>query len=1172
MALRVTVAGRVGVEAGGNAVALTGLGRLGRLTLAYLVCERHRPVSRDELADALWGEDLPRSWEQMLRALSAKMRVMLRDAGLDPAQALVTAFGAYQLHLPADAVVDVEDAAANRDAALAAMAAGDAGRSVELAGAAAAVAARQFAPGATGTWVERRQAELRELNLSALEIVARGAAALGRTADAVAAAEEAIALEPFRESAYLALIGAHAKAGNRGEALRAYERCRRVLAEELGVNPSPSTEVAYLELLQDPPPVDDQPVALPFPAPLGSAAGTSLWGREAELDRLAKAFESVATEGRQAVLLGGEAGMGKTALVAAAARQAHAQGARILYGRCDEDLELPYQPFAEALSHFVAHADLRELSDHVDAHGGDLARLAPDLTRRLPDVPPAPSTDPEADRYRLFDTVAALLADACKRAPVVLVLDDLHWATSGTLQLLRHVLRSMSSARLLMLATYRHTEVSDALADMLADLRRESGGMDRLKLEGLDTEAVTAFMESVQGLADEDDDARAQAEAVRVHTGGNPFFVGELLRHLAETGATYRRRGPWSYYASGDEVDVPAGVEEVVARRLRRLSEKANDAVVWASVIGVEFDLQLLERVVEGGDPLDAVEEAIRGHVVVEVSPSHYRFSHALVRDTVYSRLTATRRGRLHRRVGETLEASPGGRGRIDALAHHFAAAATAGCAAKAAEYALAVARQAIDEAAWEEAIAVLDRGIAAQESAGDSEPEHRCDLLLLLAETWTRFFNPARSAAVAGQALELARHVGSPERLGAATYWYVRGTLGTRGPDAQKAADAAVLVAREVYVTLGDDAPSWRARLLAYCPELREGRDRLTTRREALALARESGDINAIGVALSTIGGTLGPLRIREALDVAEEMVSGAPPGAWDGWRNGIGIRCRVRLTLGDRDGFEADVSACDRYGAERRFWFFRWNARYYMATLALLDGRFGEVEALAVAAARTAPEEFDMAREVLGRQRFRIRSEEGDDEQAVSEARALVESFAENPIHLSMLAAAQARIDPGRARGDLERFVDEGPSGPMPPERVPVTLAYRADVAGALGTSCPADPVYRDLLPYQGQVVIGGMGEGCQGAVDRFLGMLAGLAGRWDDAQGHFDSALAIEAGLRSPPLLARTQYWCGRFLMERGDAGAARASLSAALHTAERLSMRGLSRDTQALLAGT
>jgi DNA-binding SARP family transcriptional activator len=603
--LRVTLAGRVGVEVDGDVLPLTGLGRVGRLALAYLVCERHRPVSRDELADTLWAEDLPRSWEQMLRGLTSKLRGTLGEAGLDPAQALVTAFGAYQLRLPDDAVVDIEEATADRDAALVALVEENAGRSLELATAAVAVAGRQFVPGAVGIWIERRQAELRELHLSALEVASRAATALGRLADAVAAAEEAIAQEPFRESAYVALIGAHAAGGNRAEALRAYERCRRVLAEELGVNPSSPTEAAYLAVLQDDlAPTDRQAAALPLPAALGPDAGASLWGREAELDRLAQAFKRIETDGRQVVVLGGEAGIGKTALVAAAARQAHADGARVLYGRCDEDLELPYQPFAEALSHFVSHAEARELAAHVDAHGGDLARLAPELIRRLPDVTVRELTDPEADRYRLFDTVASMLADAAERAPGVLILDDLHWATSGTLQLLRHVLRSTAAASLLVLGTYRHTEVSDGLADTLADLRREAHGVDRLQLEGLDTHDVAAFMESIPGLA-RDDDPLTVAEAVRVHTGGNPFFVGELLRHLAETGATYRRQRPWSYYADGDDVGVPQGVQEVVARRLRRLSEMANRAIVWASVIGAEFDLGLLERVGDAGDPFD---------------------------------------------------------------------------------------------------------------------------------------------------------------------------------------------------------------------------------------------------------------------------------------------------------------------------------------------------------------------------------------------------------------------------------------------------------------------------------------------------------------------------------------------------------------------------------------
>ena len=712
MTLRVTVAGRVAIEANGVELALTGLGRAGRLMLALLACERHRPVSRDELADALWGEDLPRSWEQMLRGLVSKLRATLGDAGLDGGKALATAFGAYQLNLPSDTSVDVDEAAANRDSAAARLSAGDPQAALQLASAAADVACRPFVPGSTGPWVEGRHSELRELHLNSLELIARAATMLGRSSEAVAAAESAVALEPFRESTYLALIGAHAAAGNRAEALRAYERCRHVLAEELGVNPSPTTEAAYLALLRDDgPSPKDSFAPLPLPLALAPRAGAFLVGRERIASRLATALKRVQAEGRQAVLLAGEPGIGKTALVASAARDAHTQGARVLYGRCDEELDLPYQPFAEALAHFVAHAPVPELAAHVVRHGGEIARLAPDLLLRLPDTPRPAQSDPEADRYRLFDAVASLLAEAGGPNPAVVVLDDLHWATHATLQMLRHVLRSTGSAPLLILATFRHTEVSVPLADMLADLRRETFGIERFELEGLDTTSVEGFIAATEGL--DRQGGRPEAEAVRAHTAGNPFFVGELLRHMSETGASYRRQEPWTYYADTANVGVPRGVQEVVARRLRRLSGDANQIALWASVVGAEFDIEILERASGMTNALDALEEAVAGHLFAEVKPGRYRFSHAIVHDALYPRLSATRRSRLHRRVGDVLESTGASSDphHLALLAHHFAEAAAAGGAGKAAEYAMQAARQAIAEAAWEEAARVLQRG-----------------------------------------------------------------------------------------------------------------------------------------------------------------------------------------------------------------------------------------------------------------------------------------------------------------------------------------------------------------------------------------------------------------------------------------------------------------------------
>ncbi len=195
------------------------------------------------------GHDLPRSWEQLLRGIASKLRAALAAAGLHPAGSITTAFGAYQMRLPPDTTIDVEEALASFEAAERTLDAGDAERATEAASATVAIAALQFLPGSLGAWVERRQAELVELHLRGLEVLALAAEARRRWAEAVAAAEQAVAIEPYRESAHLRLMAAHAAADNRGEAPRAYERCRRRLADQLGVNPSAPTEAAYLALL-----------------------------------------------------------------------------------------------------------------------------------------------------------------------------------------------------------------------------------------------------------------------------------------------------------------------------------------------------------------------------------------------------------------------------------------------------------------------------------------------------------------------------------------------------------------------------------------------------------------------------------------------------------------------------------------------------------------------------------------------------------------------------------------------------------------------------------------------------------------------------------------------------------------------------------------------------------
>jgi predicted ATPase/DNA-binding SARP family transcriptional activator/Tfp pilus assembly protein PilF len=312
MALRIILAGQVALETEHGRIDAGGLGRLGRLALAYLASERRRPVPRDELADALWGDQLPRSWETSLRVVVSRLRTWLGTAGLDSASVLTSAFGCYQLHLPEATQVDVEQAAADLDAARAALAGGDAPAALAAALAAKEVAEGAFLPGGSEPWVERRQAELRRLRVEALEVLADAALATGEYAASLPAADEAAALEPLRESAYVRVMRAHAAAGNRGAALRAYERCRTVLLEELGVSPSPATEAAYLALLQEG--TDQSPTAVPGPAPAPWApslpAGISSFvGRSQEVAEV-----SALVQAHRLVTLLGTGGVGKTRL------------------------------------------------------------------------------------------------------------------------------------------------------------------------------------------------------------------------------------------------------------------------------------------------------------------------------------------------------------------------------------------------------------------------------------------------------------------------------------------------------------------------------------------------------------------------------------------------------------------------------------------------------------------------------------------------------------------------------------------------------------------------------------------------------------------------------------------------------------------------------------------
>jgi DNA-binding SARP family transcriptional activator/class 3 adenylate cyclase len=411
-------------------------------------------------------------------------------------------------------------------------------------------------------------------------------------------------------------------------------------------------------------------VSLELPRPLQRQAGSPLVGRAEELARLCELW-SRTPGGPRAVFVAGEPGIGKTRLAAELAATARADGALVLYGCCDEGLAVPYQPFVAALHRYIDAIG----PDHVR---GAVEGLSPDLARLLPGLDglgDAVRADPETERWRLFEAVAALLEAATREQPALLVLDDLHWATGPTLLLLRHLIRSERALRFLALGTYRETELEPGhpLARLLADLERDSR-VATVGVRGLDARAIAELLEHAAGhpLAA----ASALVDALRTATGGNPFFIGEVLAHLVESGAIYREGERWT--AAG-ELEVPAGLRRVIEQRVARLSGPARRALEVAAVAGPSCSLTLLGHVLEDPRLPDALQEAVAAGLLVDVGGGEYGFAHALVPQTIYRGLGSARRIRLHHRLGSALEALIDVDAHPELLAHHFAEAAADG-------------------------------------------------------------------------------------------------------------------------------------------------------------------------------------------------------------------------------------------------------------------------------------------------------------------------------------------------------------------------------------------------------------------------------------------------------------------------------------------------------------
>ncbi|HWC38137.1 MAG TPA: AAA family ATPase, partial [Acidimicrobiales bacterium] len=541
------------------------------------------------------------------------------------------------------------------------------------------------------------------------------------------------------------------------------------------------------------------------------------------------------------VLLAGEPGIGKTRVAAELARRIHAGGGLVLYGRWEEEALWPFQAVREALSRYgrsCSRATLRtELGDGVR----ELARLLPELTERIGGGTPL-RADADTERYRLFDAVDSWLTEAASRRPVLLVLDDLHWADRPSLLLLQHIMRGRPSSGLMVLATYCHTEVhpgSDVWAAM-AGFRRMSG-FERVPLQGLAAAEVGELVRQVAGQPPIP--AMGLADLLRVETGGNPFFLGEMLRHLVELGVV----GPDRASRPSGAIEVPESVREVVQARLARLSPACRKVLTAAAVVGAEFDLDVAAAAsgIDEEALLEGLDEALAAGVILEGpgGSDHYSFAHSVVRKTLHDELSQSRRARLHHRIALALEGSRGdGRGHLAELAHHFAQGVAAGGADKALEYARRAGEQAMREVAYEAAARQYRRAIDLLDRMDPAATALRAELLLALGDAHNRAGEVAAGAAEFLQAAEAARSLDSPELLAAAALGLGGVLPASVGPDPRA---QALLEEALTRLGTGDSRPRALAlgRLAHWMHHAGLRKERAALCEEAIPMARRLSD-----------------------------------------------------------------------------------------------------------------------------------------------------------------------------------------------------------------------------------------------------------------------------------------------------------------------------------------
>ncbi|HEV7174723.1 MAG TPA: BTAD domain-containing putative transcriptional regulator [Solirubrobacteraceae bacterium] len=1114
---------------------------------AFLVLHANRAVSRDALIDALWGPARTDA-DNRLQMAVARLRKSLEPVNGDGGARLQTVKGGYLLTVaPGELDADTFHAAVHAGArALEASAPEQATRLLTE-----ALDLWRGPPLAEVAFDDFAQPEIRrleELRIRALECRVDAQLAMGRHAEVIGELESLLIEAPTREHTAGQLMLALYRCGRQADALYVYQRVRAALAQELGLEPGPALRTLQVEILEQaasldaPTPGTPRPslggpsprARTPMPTRLRPYGPTAFAGRERELAALRSALAAAASSGRQAAFVTGEAGIGKTRIVSELARGAHDDGVLVLGGRCDDGLGLPYQPFVEVLEHLVAHASAELLERHIAEYGESVARLVPELSARAGRRPAPEQQSGDSERYVLFRAIEGFLAEVCEAGPVLLVLEDLHWADVPTLTLLRRILTSPREWPLMILSTSRVDGLDDshALRELLADLHREPNVL-RVNLTGLGSgdvvELLRGMPKSPEGGVDDE-----LAATLETGTNGNPFFIIELVRSLSESGALELNEGRLGLPHGVELAEhLPASITETLGQRVRRMDEAVRGLLDVGAVVGDEFDLDLVSQVAQLSAAAESAARAVRSGVLIEVpgGPARFRFVNALMQRYLYRELGRRRRTGLHREVAVAMEARAGsGAAPIAEVARHWLEAVDAELES-AFTHSILAGDDALEKLAPDQARSWYEASLDLLSRFPGERESDRCELLIKRGEA-ERQAGDLRFRVTLLEAAHIARGIGDPDKLVRAALANSRGMQSETGVVDQgrmATLDSALAI-------VGHEDSSARARLLAiqaaelmYSDEW-ERRVRLSD--EALAIARRLDDVHALSSVLSLRFVTLlapGTLPERqanaaEAVAAAERLNNPLVRFYAYHWRTYACIEAGEILAARSWSERERDIA--ERFREPTSLWLRRADE----ANLAIIAGDLDVADQLSAEALEIGRRSEPDALACFAAQQASIAFERG----TVGElAPMLAEAVRQTPGVPGFRATlALALVEAGRgeeARRLLEQAIASSfPDTPHDIAWLTVACIY-AHVAASLEDPAAAAVLYRALDPFGEQVAFPAFGV--WGPVGLYLGSLALVLGDPAGAEHHLQQAARIAMRAGAPIWEARAVNRLGR-----------------------------------------